>query len=299
MPGDVAIFFFGVVARHYLWYSLSSRARQTTDLMYTTLKEIMETCVFVILGAQIFVFEWSDYNFKLIFSTFLACVVARATAVFSLSTIVNCFRSSENRFVGAMQIMMWFSGLRGAVAYSLAMTVRYEFQAASASIATNGITGNSTNSHGIPIPASDQVPDETLLFGYSDKSVSSAEVNQIITTSHTIIIATVLVFGLTAEPLLKCLKLTGEDFDHQSTIVKHTKLRVKPLEAFWRNFDRNYLVPVFSNPKNRIRKRVKSISGKKSTLEVEIPDEFTMHNLDLRSSVSITSLHSKKGVESV
>ena len=53
------------------------------------------------------------------FRSIVLCLIARAANVFPLTAIVNRFR--QTKISGKFQFIMWFSGLRGAIAFVLSM----------------------------------------------------------------------------------------------------------------------------------------------------------------------------------
>ena len=54
----------------------------------------------------------------------LFCLIARALNIFPLSLIANCCRrKGENRISLKAQCVLWFAGLRGAIAFALSMNM--------------------------------------------------------------------------------------------------------------------------------------------------------------------------------
>ncbi len=51
----------------------------------------------------------------------LALAVSRAANVWPLAGLVNYFRPPELRIPQSQQVMMWFSGMRGAMAFAMAL----------------------------------------------------------------------------------------------------------------------------------------------------------------------------------
>ena len=49
------------------------------------------------------------------------CLLGRACNIFPLSILLNYFR--EHKITKKMQFVMWFSGLRGAIAFALALNL--------------------------------------------------------------------------------------------------------------------------------------------------------------------------------
>ena len=52
------------------------------------------------------------------------CLVSRACNIFPLSILLNYFR--EHKITKKMQFIMWFSGLRGAIAFALSLNLEIE-----------------------------------------------------------------------------------------------------------------------------------------------------------------------------
>lgn len=52
------------------------------------------------------------------------CLVARAANIFPLSILLNYFR--EHKITKKMQFVMWFSGLRGAIAFALSLNLQID-----------------------------------------------------------------------------------------------------------------------------------------------------------------------------
>lgn len=122
LSGIMAILFAGLVMSHYTHNNLSSITRITVQQTFRTLSFIAETCVFAYLGMAIFSFK---HNFKpsLVICTIILCLVSRAVNIFPLSYVLNYFR--EHKITKRMQFIMWFSGLRGAIAFALSLNLNY------------------------------------------------------------------------------------------------------------------------------------------------------------------------------
>jgi len=124
MSGVMSLFLTGVIMKHYNWYSLSKDAQTSTYHLFKTIAFVTETFVFVYLGLNVF----GVYSFRLqwdpvlIIFAVLACFVSRFFNIFPLSLFVNVKRKTKITF--KMQLMIWFAGLRGAVAFALALNVR-------------------------------------------------------------------------------------------------------------------------------------------------------------------------------
>lgn len=119
LSGIMALFFNGVVLSHYNSYNLSSTAHVASEQIFATLATVTETIVFLYMGMGVFTgkFENWDILFSVLALSF--CLLGRAMNIFPLSWIANLCRRSDNRITGNMQGVLWFVGLRGAIAFAL------------------------------------------------------------------------------------------------------------------------------------------------------------------------------------
>ena len=120
MSGIMALFFTGITLSHYNFYNLSESSQISSTYVFEAVASFSETIVFAYLGTTIFsnVHQWS---ISMIFFAIVICAIARAANTFPLSAFVNIKRKvkiSKN-----MQVVIWFAGLRGAVAFALALTL--------------------------------------------------------------------------------------------------------------------------------------------------------------------------------
>lgn len=123
LSGIMAILFNGVVMSHYAHFNLSPVTQITMQQTLRTLSFIAETCVFAYLGLAIFSFHMK-IELSLIIWSIVLCLLGRAVNIYPLSLLVNYFR--EHKISKKMMFVMWFSGLRGAIAYALALHLDFE-----------------------------------------------------------------------------------------------------------------------------------------------------------------------------
>ncbi|RUS80101.1 hypothetical protein EGW08_012147 [Elysia chlorotica] len=125
LSGIMAILFCGIVMSHYTHFNLSPVSQITVQQTFRTIAFIAETCVFAYLGLAIFSFK---VNVKPAFTiwSIILILVGRAANIFPLSFLVNFFR--EHKITRKNQFIMWFSGLRGAVAFALSLHMGLEDQ---------------------------------------------------------------------------------------------------------------------------------------------------------------------------
>eukprot|EP00741_Cyanophora_paradoxa_P000057 tig00000057_g54.t1 len=118
LSGVMSILFGGIVMAHYTHFNLSPVSQITVQQAFHMFAYICETTVFIYLGMAVFGYTHSFHG-GLIFWSILLAFLARAANVFPLGALVNQFRtikiSREHMFV------LWFSGLRGALAFAMAL----------------------------------------------------------------------------------------------------------------------------------------------------------------------------------
>ncbi|PFH37723.1 sodium/hydrogen exchanger 3 protein [Besnoitia besnoiti] len=126
--GVVSLFFCGVMLGHFNMHNLSKKSRYSIDIVFKTIALISEKTVFAYLGvvAAIGIGERA-FNICFILISLSACAISRVACVFPLCFISNRFRREEERIDFKQQILMWLAGLRGAVAFALAMTIPCSF----------------------------------------------------------------------------------------------------------------------------------------------------------------------------
>ncbi|XP_064639883.1 sodium/hydrogen exchanger 8-like isoform X2 [Lineus longissimus] len=123
LSGIMAILFCGIVMSHYTHLNLSPVTQITVQQTFRTISFMAETCVFAYLGLAIFSFRHIVKPSFVLWSIAL-CLIGRAMNIFPLSFILNYFR--EHKITRRMQFIMWFSGLRGAIAFALSLHLEFE-----------------------------------------------------------------------------------------------------------------------------------------------------------------------------
>eukprot|EP00933_Yihiella_yeosuensis_P030012 TRINITY_DN23693_c0_g1_i1.p1 TRINITY_DN23693_c0_g1~~TRINITY_DN23693_c0_g1_i1.p1 ORF type:complete len:610 (-),score=86.06 TRINITY_DN23693_c0_g1_i1:226-2055(-) len=130
LSGITALFFFGVVLAQYNWYNLGDTSKVASKVIFGTIAKLAESCVFVYLGVvaalSIGRFHWHP---GLVFFSVLSITVARAAHVFPITKALNVVRQSR-KVSNNMAVVMWVSGLRGAIAFALALRLPCEGQGA-------------------------------------------------------------------------------------------------------------------------------------------------------------------------
>merc|ERR1711990_1005948 len=104
---------------HYTHYNLSPVTQQTMR----TMSFVCESCVFIYLGLGIFSFP-HKVELSLVVWSLVLVLAGRALNIFPLAALCNKFRSHQ--ITRRMMVIMWFSGLRGAIAYALCLHLEFD-----------------------------------------------------------------------------------------------------------------------------------------------------------------------------
>ncbi|KAF0702944.1 hypothetical protein AaE_015621, partial [Aphanomyces astaci] len=118
-----------ITMKHYTSNNLSDQGKEMCGRMFNAISYVSETTIFLStsiyvirsnLGLAIFALQ-VGYHFKFIFWALLACLAGRAAFVFPLSYLVNLRRDPDRQVKKSQQVMIWFSGFRGALCFALAL----------------------------------------------------------------------------------------------------------------------------------------------------------------------------------
>lgn len=120
LSGIMAILACGIVMAHYTHFNLSPMTQLTAQQVFRTVAYLAETAVFAYLGLAIFSFDHL-FSPTLIVWSIVLCFAGRAANIFPLSLLANRLR--KPRISPKFQFIMWFSGLRGAIAFALSMSL--------------------------------------------------------------------------------------------------------------------------------------------------------------------------------
>ncbi|CAM6096412.1 unnamed protein product [Calypogeia fissa] len=121
LSGIVSILFCGILMKHYTFSNLSDSTRSFTAGFFHLISSLAETFVFIYMGVDIAIEKHSWGHVGFIFFSIIFILVARAANVFPCAYIVNFFRSDSRKIPVAHQKALWFGGLRGAMAFALAL----------------------------------------------------------------------------------------------------------------------------------------------------------------------------------
>ena len=127
----------------YAKRNLTESGGQLCDTMIRALAKFAETTVFVLIGYGFWLYlvgkkSFADRNITIIeppcvstsaqqmepsfvVLTLSLCLLARACSTFPMAALANCCRTKSRRIRLHEQAVIWFSGLRGAIALALAV----------------------------------------------------------------------------------------------------------------------------------------------------------------------------------
>ncbi|CAJ0574472.1 unnamed protein product, partial [Mesorhabditis spiculigera] len=121
LSGIMAILFCGITMSQYTQNNISPVTQITMRHTFRTVSFVAETSTFAYLGMAFFTIKL-NFQPSFIFWSVMLCLVSRACNIFPLSWLVNkCRRDVQISMKN--QIIMWFSGMRGAVCFALALYV--------------------------------------------------------------------------------------------------------------------------------------------------------------------------------
>jgi sodium/hydrogen exchanger 8 len=120
LSGILSLFVCGIVCGRFVWYNLSEYSRLTTPQTFKVFATAAESYVFLYLGISAFAFpNRSDWKFGFIGVAVLLCIVGRILNIVPLTLIANIWRKRKINW--RETVFMTFNGLRGAIAFVLAL----------------------------------------------------------------------------------------------------------------------------------------------------------------------------------
>uniref|UniRef100_A0A673BRM5 Sodium/hydrogen exchanger n=1 Tax=Sphaeramia orbicularis TaxID=375764 RepID=A0A673BRM5_9TELE len=117
--GVVAVLFCGITQAHYTYNNLSEESTKRTKQLFEVLHFLAENFIFSYMGLALFTFQNHIFSPIFIIGAFLSIFIGRAFNIYPLSFLLNLGR--RHKIKGNFQHMMMFAGLRGAMAFALAI----------------------------------------------------------------------------------------------------------------------------------------------------------------------------------
>lgn len=140
LSGIVTSLFTGIAAKQYAEQNLTPQTAEDADVIFRVISHLAETSLFLELGLSVFGLAFENFHFLFILFAILGCLLGRLLNVYPITWLVNKsiqteIAVNENEVNGGQYTlqnvrqqkidmntahMLWFSGLRGAVAYACA-----------------------------------------------------------------------------------------------------------------------------------------------------------------------------------
>ncbi|XP_068448916.1 sodium/hydrogen exchanger 7 [Clinocottus analis] len=117
--GVVAVLFCGITQAHYTHNNLSAESNTRTKQLFEVLHFLAENFIFSYMGLALFTFQNHVFSPIFIVGAFTSIFIGRALNIYPLSFLLNLGR--RHKIKGNFQHMMMFAGLRGAMAFALAI----------------------------------------------------------------------------------------------------------------------------------------------------------------------------------
>ncbi|KAJ1972082.1 monovalent cation:H+ antiporter, CPA1 (nhx1) [Dimargaris xerosporica] len=124
MSGIVSLLFCGVAIKHYAYDNMSIAAQKSVRILFHVMSQLSENFIFIYLGITLFTNLEAIYKPVFIVYMILVILISRFLSIFPLSRFLNF---AGQRFLGYReklvsyehQSMLFWAGLRGAVAFAL------------------------------------------------------------------------------------------------------------------------------------------------------------------------------------
>ncbi|VDM02275.1 unnamed protein product [Schistocephalus solidus] len=124
--GIISIISCGVFQAAYAFHNLTPIS---VILLKSSLKQIAsisEALIFLLIGCEVFAVSLR-WHTGFVFTAVVMCLLARFVVVFTLAAIINRGKTEHTKFQWTEQIICSYGGLRGAVAFSLAILLESHF----------------------------------------------------------------------------------------------------------------------------------------------------------------------------
>lgn len=128
LSGIVAIMVNGIFLSYYAQPNISISSKRVLKTGYETVAHSAETLVFIFLGLGMFAFNHPYHllGWATVPLTIINLGVARYLNITIVSYLVNKSRNHK-KITRKFQFVMWIAGLRGAMAYALALESSMDF----------------------------------------------------------------------------------------------------------------------------------------------------------------------------
>ncbi|KAJ6249004.1 sodium/hydrogen exchanger [Anaeramoeba flamelloides] len=125
LSGIASILFCGIINAHYTFNNMSEHSQHLTKEWIHLTAYVSENFIFIYLGLAAFSYS-QLFKWKLILLSLLLCLISRFFNVYPLVWVINIFKPIKHKFQQKEQFVLWFAGLRGAIAFALTLMLTGE-----------------------------------------------------------------------------------------------------------------------------------------------------------------------------
>ncbi|XP_015782511.1 Na(+)/H(+) exchanger protein 7 [Tetranychus urticae] len=118
--GIISLICCGLMQAEYTRHNISKKSYTTIKYLTKTVSSIADVIIFLFLG-MVLVRDDHKWNTEFVFLTTFFCIIYRFFSVFSLTYVANNFFQRLRIVNFAEQLLMAYGGLRGAIAFCLAI----------------------------------------------------------------------------------------------------------------------------------------------------------------------------------
>ncbi|RLN65560.1 hypothetical protein BBP00_00002771 [Phytophthora kernoviae] len=124
LSGIVALFFSGVLMSHYHLYNIADESATALRHLLTTTSFMAENFVFIYMGMSVVAYSgYFTWDWGFILANMIACLAGRMLNTFPMCILANFGRAEDDKIPWSHMVVIWFAGLRGAIAFALALNV--------------------------------------------------------------------------------------------------------------------------------------------------------------------------------
>ncbi|GLE06288.1 hypothetical protein PINS_up015535 [Pythium insidiosum] len=121
LSGIMSLFFCGITMAHYNSYNLSKESQVTAEHIFKSFALTAEFFVFLYMGMGFCAGQFGRWDVTFIILAIIFCLVSRLFNSFPFSWLANLGRTTK--IPTKMQLVLWFAGLRGAIAFALSQNM--------------------------------------------------------------------------------------------------------------------------------------------------------------------------------